>query len=399
MSDDAVLDAQGQDASLAMEPAGSCVVIVDGVISHVGEEPSSLPTGVTRIDAQGGAILPGLIDAHTHLVFAGDRIDEFAAKSRGATYEHIAKSGGGIWKTVQATREASGPTLMELARPRLAEMVKRGVTTVEGKSGYGLTERDERKILQVYRDLSDESGIDIVNTFLAAHTVPRDYEQGTDRYVEDSLQWLRRAHQDGLVDGVDMFVERTAFAPQHARGLAEVAKELSLPLRLHVDQLHDGNGASLAAELGALSADHLEHTNDGSAAALATAGVVATLVPFATLLVGRGQVPPVAALREAGVRFVVATDFNPGSAPALDLHMAGFLALAHLRLTIDEVLFGMTKFAARALGIEKTHGTLEVDKVGDVVILNHPTPSALFYELGRPRVQHVVKRGRHLIGA
>lgn len=372
----------------------SCVVVEDGLISYVGNSLPPLAPSVPVVDAKGGAILPGLIDAHTHLVFAGDRIAEFALKSRGATYQEIAAAGGGIWRTVQATRAASEDELFGLALRRIRAMARRGVLTVEGKSGYGLREEDELKILRVCRRLAAETGLDVVTTFLAAHVVPKDYPLGVDSYVADSLQWLRHAHRQGLVDGVDMFVEQNAFGPEHARQLAVVARELGLPLRLHVDQLRDGQGASLAAELSALSADHLEHMGANDAKLLAAASVVATLVPFATLLVGRGAKPPVLALRAAGAKFCVATDFNPGSAPAADLLYAGFLAVADLKLTVDEVLLGVTRYAAQALGLAKTHGTLEVGKVGDVIVLEHAEPASLFYELSAGQsLRFICKRG------
>jgi imidazolonepropionase len=363
----------------------SSVVCEDGVITSF----SGAPLGATRIDARGCAVLPGLIDAHTHLVFGGDRVGEFRARSAGATYEDIAKEGGGIWKTVLATREASEMELFALAMPRLKQMIARGVTTVEGKGGYGLALEDERKILRVYRQLQHETGVDIVTTFLALHALPRGRTK--DAYVEESLTWLETLHKEGLVDGVDVFVETTAFSLDDAKRTGEVAHRLGLPLRLHVDQLTEGKGAALAAELGAASADHLENMREEDASTLAEAGVVATLLPWASLFVSRGKKPPVARLREAGVKMAIATDFNPGSAPVLDMHATMALAVGYFGMSVEEVLRGVTTHAADALKIPA--GVIKLGARADLVVLDHEDPTRLCYEVGNSPVRMTVKSG------
>ncbi len=373
-------------------PRQGGVLCRDGVIAEIG---GTAGPAARVIDAQGCAVLPGLIDPHTHLVFGGDRVLEFRERSAGATYEDIAKRGGGIWKTVLATRAASEDALFDLARPRLEQMIARGVTAIEGKGGYGLSLEDERKILRVYRRLAEATGVEIVTTYLALHTLPRGAER--EAYVSASLDWLEELHREKLVDGVDVFVETTAFSADDARRTAGRAKALGLPLRLHVDQLSDGRGAALAAELGALSADHLEHMREEDAASLCGAGVVATLLPWASLLVGRGRKPPVEALRRAGVRMAIATDFNPGSAPVLDLHATIALGVGYFGLSVDEALLGVTAHAAAALGLDG--GRLAVGKPADLVVLDHGDPARLCYELGRNPVRATIKRGRVLYQA
>lgn len=379
----------------AQPVAQGCLIINDGVIAYAGPEQGAPPAMGSELDAKGCAVLPGLVDAHTHLVFAGDRVSELRERSAGATYEDIAKRGGGIWKTVLATRAASEDELVALALPRLLQMRARGVTAVESKGGYGLSLEHERKLMRVGRLLAERTGVTVVNTYLALHTLPRDFTAGRDAYVDASIEWLAALHADGLVDGADVFVETTAFTAEDARRTARAAESLGLPVRLHVDQLTAGGGAALAASVKALSADHLEHMDPDHAEALARAGVVATLLPWATLLVGRGAKPPVAALRAAGVAMAVATDFNPGSAPVLDLHAALLLAVPLLGLSVDEALLGVTAHAARALGLSR-HGRLATGFSGDAIVLDHPDAGRLCYELGRNPVREVIVRGERV---
>jgi imidazolonepropionase len=350
-------------------------------------------TGKRVIDANGCAVLPGLIDAHTHFVFAGDRVGEFRAKSEGATYEQIAKQGGGIWSTVQATRAVSEEALVSASVPRLLAMRARGVTTIECKGGYGLDLNSERKMLKAARHAAELAGVDVVTTFLALHTFPKDYPGTRADYVKESIHWLEVLTGEDLVDGADVFVETSAFSADDARETAAVARRLGLPVRLHVDQLSMGHGAALAAEVGALSADHLEHMAPQDADALARANVIAGLVPWATLFVGRGAKPPVAALRAAGVKMMVATDFNPGSAPVCDLPAAAALAVGLFGLSVDEALMGVTSHAAAALAL-KDRGIIAPGAVADLVILDHPDAARLIYELGRSPIRCLVKRGR-----
>lgn len=361
----------------------------EGFITRIAPDDDT-PLLDGDLDAVGCAVIPGLIDAHTHVAFAGDRIAEFAERSRGATYEDIARSGGGIWKTVLATRAIASDELQVLVEARIQKMIKRGVTTIEGKTGYGLDEETERKLMTCYDTARSRTGMHIVRTFLGAHTKPRDYTGGD--YVGDTLTWLDRLHAQKLVDAVDVFVEKTAFTADDARRVAAHAKKLGLGVHLHVDQLSAGGGGALAAEVGALSADHLEHATEADAAALGRASVVATLLPWATLLVSRGAKPPIAAFRTHGVRMAIATDYNPGSAPVIDLRSAAMLAIGLFGLTVDEALAGVTVNAAAALGLPRA-GVLCEGSQADMLILSHRDPAALFYDTGSEIVQRVLIGG------
>ncbi|MCC6810131.1 MAG: imidazolonepropionase [Deltaproteobacteria bacterium] len=389
----AIVNARVYPMTVDAQPVAADTIVCDGGrIVFVGPRVAASLDGAQIVDARGGAVVPGLIDAHTHFVFAGDRVGEFRQKSEGATYEAIAKQGGGIWKTVLATRKASEEELVALAVPRLEAMRARGVTTVECKGGYGLDLANERKMLRAAREAGRRAGLHVVTTFLALHTFPKDAAGSRADYVHESLHWLEALHGEGLVDGADVFVETSAFLADDARATAKVAKRLGLPLRLHVDQLSAGRGAALCAELAALSADHLEHMAAGDAELLAKHDVVAGLVPWASLYVGRGAKPPIAALRAAGVKMMVATDFNPGSAPVCDLLAAAALSVGYLGLTVDEALLGITRHAAQALGLGD-RGVIKEGAVADLVVLDHPDAARAIYELGRSPIRALLHSG------
>jgi imidazolonepropionase len=352
------------DAALAWDDAG--------IIRWVGPA-SDLPAEfrtAERIDAGGALVIPGLVDCHTHLAFAGWRADEFVERCRGATYAEIAARGGGIIRTVRLTREASEYDLLDRCRGFLAAMVRRGVTTVECKSGYGLAVDDELKLLRVYRRLRDEYPGTTVSTFLGAHTVPPEYRSDRFGYVRLVCEEMIPAEAaERLATFCDVFVEAGAFSVEEARTIFAAARKHGLRPKLHADQLADGGGAALAAEVGAISADHLEFASDAGLRAMAAASVVAVALPFASLYLRQ---PPLDARRclDAGLTVAVATDFNPGSAPSYDLPLAMTLACTMNRLTPAEALRGATINAAKAIGVENVVGSLEPGKRADFVLLD-----------------------------
>jgi imidazolonepropionase len=325
-----------------------------------------------RIDAQGRLVVPGLVDCHTHLAFAGWRADEIEARIRGRTYQEVAAAGGGIARTVAATRAAGTDALVDRCASWLAQMVRLGVTTVEAKSGYGLDVDNEIRLLEVYEALRQRQSVRIVSTLLAAHVVPREYAGRRKEYVElvcDEL--VPMAARRGLARFCDVFVEESAFTPDEARAILRRGLEHGLGAKLHVDQFTDGGGAALAAELNAVSADHLECVSAEGIAQLAHAGVVAVTLPLAALYVGR-PAAPARNLIAAGVPVAVATDFNPGTAPTYHLPLAMLLAATMQRMTPAEVLKGVTIYAARAIGEASVAGSLESGKRADFAIVDAP---------------------------
>ncbi|HEY1380567.1 MAG TPA: imidazolonepropionase [Gemmataceae bacterium] len=352
------------DAALAWDDAGR--------VRWAGPA-ADLPAGfrgARTIDAGGALVVPGLVDCHTHLAFAGWRADEFVERCRGTTYADIAARGGGILRTVRMTREASEYELLTRCRGFLAGMVRRGVTTVECKSGYGLSVDDELKLLRVYRQLRDEFPGAVASTFLGAHTIPPEYRGDRAGYIRlVCAEMIPRVAAERLADFCDVFVETGALTPDEARTIFAAAKAHGLRPKLHADQLADGGGAALAAEVGAISADHLEYANDAGLRAMTAAGVVAVALPLASLYLRQ---PPLDARRclAAGVTVAVATDFNPGSAPCYDLPLALTLACTMNRLTPAEALRGATINAARAIGVEDEVGSLEPGKRADFVLVD-----------------------------
>ena len=341
-------------------------------------------------------VTPGLIDCHTHLVFAGDRSAEYERRLTGVPYTQIAREGGGIASTVRATRAADSATLTDHALDRLKALTASGVTTIEIKSGYGLNAETEMRMLRVARGLEQAGGVRVRTTFLGLHAIPPEYADRRAAYVDLMVdQVLPAAHAEGLVDAVDAYLEPIAFTGEEVSRLFDKARALGLPVKLHADQLGDGGGAALAARHHALSADHVEYISDEGVQAMAEAGVVAVLLPGAFVMLDETQLPPVQAFRDAGVAMAVATDCNPGTSPMASLTLGMALACMKFRLTPEEALAGTTRHAARALGIADQVGTLEVGKAADLAVWDVTRPAELSYWLGKPLLYRRYHRGRH----
>ena len=355
-----------------------------------------LPRGVgdvQTLEAGGRWLTPGLIDCHTHLVYAGSRVNEFVARQEGSTYEQIAKAGGGIAATVRDTRAASCDELVAQSLPRLVALAKEGVTTVEIKSGYGLDLTNERKILKAARSLAAAVGVDIRTTLLAAHAVPTEYAGRTDDYVDlVCREMIPIIARERLADAVDAFCERIAFTPAQTRRVFEAARAHRLPVKLHADQLSDTGGAALAAEFGALSADHLEYTNDAGVGAIARAGSVAVMLPGAFHVLRETRLPPIAALRAPRVAMAVATDCNPGTSPVVSLVLMLNFACTLFGLTPEEALAGVTINAARALGL-RDRGAIALGQRADLALWDIAEPAELAYVIGGGPCAGIIRAG------
>ena len=371
------------------EPYGAvedaAILIADGRIVWAGPRadlPVHKAVETHRLD--GRWITPGLIDCHTHLVFGGDRSGEFEQRLGGATYEQIARAGGGIVSSVAATRAASEDELYAAALTRLAGLKASGVTTVEIKSGYGLDHDGELKMLRVARRLGREAGVRVRTSYLGLHAVPPEHRADRARYVDKAVdEILPAAHADDLVDAVDAYCEPIAFSTDEVARLFDRARALGLPVKLHADQLSDGGGAALAAKYNALSADHIEHTTESGVRAMAESGVVAVLLPGAYLMLRETTPPPVDLLRRHGVAMAVATDCNPGTSPVASMTAALNLACVQFRLTPEEALAGATRIAARALGLDDV-GVIAPGKAADLAVWDVERPAELCYWLGKP---------------
>ena len=373
----------------------AAIVTRDGYIEWLGPR-QQLPTGEygQTHGLEGAWVTPGLIDCHTHTVFGGNRSGEFEQRLQGVSYADIAAAGGGIASTVRATRAASEDELFDSARQRLLCLLRDGVTSVEIKSGYGLSLESERKILRVIRRLGEELPVTVRSTCLAAHALPPEYKDRADDYIEHICnEMLPALAAEGLVDAVDAFCEYLAFSPEQVERVFKVAQQLGLPVKLHAEQLSSLHGSSLAARYQALSADHLEFMTEEDAIAMAESGTVAVLLPGAFYFLRETQLPPMEALRKHGVKIAIASDLNPGTSPGLSLRLMLNMACTLFRMTPEEALAGVTLHAATALGMGETHGSLEPGKVADFVAWNIDRPADLAYWLGGDLDKRVVRSG------
>ena len=364
--------------------ANGAVAISGGNIAWAGPA-AQLPANGSREtrSLNGQWLTPALIDCHTHLVFAGNRADEFERRLQGVSYEEIARTGGGIMSTVSATRAASNNALEHAAVARLTALQREGVATVEIKSGYGLNAETELRMLTIIRALAANSGLSLCSTFLGAHAVPVEFKGKSAEYIDLVCdEMLPAAHEAQLADAVDAFCESIAFSTDEVARVFELAKSLGIPVKLHADQLSDGGGAALAAGFDALSADHLEFTSTRGVQSMAKAGTAAVLLPGAFLTLGETQLPPIDAMRDSQVRMAIATDCNPGTSPICSLRVVMNLARALFHLTPEECLAGVTRNAAHALGLAQDRGTLEAGKRADIAIWNIGHPRELSYWMG-----------------
>ncbi len=374
-----------------------CVVVQGGVVRWVGplaQLPSAYST-LPRFDGLGAIATPGLIDCHTHLVYGGQRANEFAMRLAGATYEEVAKAGGGIVSSVRATREASEDELFALAAPRLQALLDEGVCAIEIKSGYGLALEHERKQLRVARRLGEAFGVTVRTTFLGAHALPPEYTGRSQDYTDLVChEMLPALAAEGLVDAVDVFCERIAFTLAETEQVFQAAQKLGIPVKLHAEQLSDMGGAALAARYGALSCDHIEHLSADGIAAMKAAGTVAVLLPGAYYTLRDTHLPPIAQLREAGVPMAVSTDHNPGTSPALSLLLMANMACTLFRLTVPEALAGITTHAARALGLQDSQGLIASGRPANFVLWPVGEAAELAYWLGHKPGCTIVRQGR-----
>ncbi|MBS0305119.1 MAG: imidazolonepropionase [Proteobacteria bacterium] len=370
-------------------------LLVEGArIAWVGDE-AALPAGVaadTEHDLGGALVTPGLVDAHTHLVYGGDRAAEFELRLQGVSYEEIARAGGGIRSTVAATRAASDDELFDAAAARARALMREGVTTIEIKSGYGLSESHEARCLVVARRLGRELPLSVRTTSLAAHALPPEYEGRPDAYIDAACRWLVGQRRAGLVDAVDAFCDTIGFTPAQTERVFRAAAALGLPVKLHAEQFDNQEGAALAARHGALSCDHLEHLSDAGIAAMRAAATVALLLPGAYYVLRETKLPPVPALRAAGVPIAIATDHNPGSSPTLSLLLMIHMACTLLRLTPEEAWRGVTVHGARALGLAD-RGTLAVGQRADFAVWDARHPREMAYVFGHNPCRRVICGG------
>ncbi|NML85647.1 imidazolonepropionase [Polaromonas sp.] len=392
--------APGSAPGIALAPAAQAAIVVQqGMIQWIGKA-AELPAqyaGLKRHEGSGALVTPGMVDCHTHLVYGGQRASEFALRLAGASYEDVAKAGGGIVSSVRATRAASEDELFASAAARLEVLLAEGVCAIEIKSGYGLALEHERKQLRVARRLGEAYGVTVRTTFLGAHALPPEYagrQNGSSEYIDLVCQEMMPAlAAEGLIDAVDVFCERIGFSLEETGRVFKAAQALKLPVKLHAEQLSDMGGSALAAGHGALSCDHIEHLSQAGIDAMRNSGTVAVLLPGAYYTLRDTQLPPIEALRAAGVPMAVSTDHNPGTSPCLSLLLMLNMACTLFRLTVPEALAGVTLHAARALGLQDTHGVIAVGLPANFVLWNVREAAELAYWLGGKPVRTVVRQG------
>jgi imidazolonepropionase len=377
--------------------AGGAMVTEGETIAWLGSL-SALPANLKATiqderDLGGACVTPALIDCHTHLIYAGTRAREFELRLHGASYEEIAKAGGGIRSTVAATRAATDDELLSLAVARARALMREGVSMIEVKSGYGLSLNDERRSLRAARAIESRLPVSIATTYLAAHAVPPEFEGRADDYIDAVCAWLPALYADGLVDAVDAFCERIGFSAAQTRRVFETARTLGLPVKLHAEQLSDQNGAALASEFGALSCDHLEFVNESGVAAMANSNTVAVLLPGAYYLLRETQRPPIDLLRQHKVPIALATDHNPGSSPTLSPLLMMNMACTLFRMTPEEAWRGFTVNAAQALGVAHQRGRLAAGLRADFAVWKADHPRDLVYQFGHAPLQQLVCAG------
>jgi imidazolonepropionase len=370
----------------------------DGLIVYAGPEadmPAAFSQNAENVDCEGRWITPGLIDCHTHLIHAGNRANEFEMRLAGATYEEVTRAGGGIVSSVKALRAASQQELVAQSLPRLDALIAEGLTTIEVKSGYGLDLENEKKSLRAARLLGKNRPVTVTTSFLGAHALPPEAKGDKDAFIDlVANEILPAVTAEGLADAVDGFCEGLAFSPEQISRVFDAAKAAGLPVKLHADQLSNLHGAELAARYGALSADHLEYTDEAGAAAMARAGTVATILPGAYYFIRETKKPPIGLFRQHGVKMAVATDCNPGTAPLTSLLLTMNMAATLFGLTVDECLAGVTREAARALGLLGRTGTLEAGKSADLAIWDIERPAELVYRMGFNPLHARIWRGQ-----
>ena len=393
-------DSSGDDPYGVIEDGA--IAVAGGDIAWIGAAADldrAQAQGVPAHDAGGAWIAPGLIDCHTHVVYGGNRAAEFEQRLNGATYAEIAQAGGGIVSTVRATRQASVDDLVESALPRLRAIAAEGVTTVEIKSGYGLDTATERRMLQAARRIPDHVPVDVAATFLGAHALPPEFAGDADGYIDlVCREMIPAVAEAGEADAVDAFCETIGFTRAQTEQVFRAARDCGLPVKLHAEQLSDLGGAALVAEYGGLSADHLEYAGEAGARALAEAGTVAVLLPGAFYYLRETQLPPIDLFREHGVGMALATDCNPGSSPVTSLLLMLNMASTLFRMTPAEALAGVTREAARALGLQDRIGTLEPGKAADFALWDIGSPGELAYPAGFNPCRAVVKNGALVAG-
>lgn len=384
------------------EPYGSIedavLTVKDGLIAFVGKRndlPAFDSLTTPMYDARGQWILPGFIDCHTHLVYAGSRANEFEMRLNGADYQQIAAAGGGIRSTVAATRLASHEQLFVLAKERLNTLLSQGVTTVEIKSGYGLDLATEQKILEVAAELERCHPVSVQKTFLGAHALPAEFTDNADGYIDAVCQMMPVLHKQKLIDAVDVFCEGIGFSTEQSRRVFSAAHKLGLPVKAHAEQLSNIGGSSLVAEFGGLSADHIEFLDEAGVTAMAKAGTVAVLLPGAYYFLRETQLPPIELLRQYRVPMAVATDLNPGTSPLCSLPLMLNMACTLFRLTPQEALLGVTRYAALALGL-KDRGTLAVGQKADFVCYGISQPAELCYQFGVNQLKQLIINGKEV---